>query len=133
VQLPFAIQPASPPHQVQHEQHRENRHYHGRGRIHSVPFSGHSATGGSRAEPHSTPFVPTGTDAPSRLIAEFDRLQEQQVACVREADGLPLGRIKIISPFDVRVKYNLYACLTILPRHQHRHLWQAEQVRHTVR
>ncbi len=23
--------------------------------------------------------------------------------------------------------YNLFACLTILPRHQHRHLWQAEQ------
>jgi hypothetical protein len=23
--------------------------------------------------------------------------------------------------------YNLFACLTILPRHQHRHFWQAEQ------
>jgi len=26
------------------------------------------------------------------------------------------------------VRYNLYACFTILPRHQHRHLWQAERV-----
>ena len=40
-----------------------------------------------------------------------------------------LGRLWIISPFDARIRYNAYACLTILPRHQHRHLWQAEQVR----
>jgi hypothetical protein len=26
------------------------------------------------------------------------------------------------------VRYNLYSCFTILPRHQHRHLWQAERV-----
>jgi hypothetical protein len=32
------------------------------------------------------------------------------------------------SPFNEKVKYNLYSCLTILPPHQHRHLWQAEQI-----
>jgi len=26
------------------------------------------------------------------------------------------------------VRYNLFACFTILPLHQHRHLWQAERV-----
>jgi len=46
----------------------------------------------------------------------------------READGLPVDRIRIASPFDARLKYSLYAALTILPRHQHRHLWQAERV-----
>jgi hypothetical protein len=46
----------------------------------------------------------------------------------RDVDGLPVDRIKITSPFDARLKYNLYAALTILPRHQHRHLWQAERV-----
>jgi hypothetical protein len=74
-------------------------------------------------------FVPTGTATARQLIAEFDRLQHEQIARVRAADGLPLQRVKVRSPFDERVKYNLYACLTILPRHQHRHLWQAEQVR----
>ena len=75
----------------------------------------------------TAPFVPHGTEAPGRLVDEFHRLQGQQVGCVREADGLPLGRIRITSPFDARITYNLFACLTILPRHQHRHLWQAEQ------
>ena len=78
------------------------------------------------------PFVPTAADAPGQLIAEFDRLQTEQLTIARDVDGLPVDRIKIISPFDPRLKYNLYAALTILPRHQHRHLWQAEQVWHAL-
>jgi hypothetical protein len=72
-------------------------------------------------------FVPTRSDAPHVLADTFARLQDEQIACVRDAEGLPLDRITIASPFDARVKYNLYSCLTILPRHQHRHLSQAEQ------
>jgi len=39
-----------------------------------------------------------------------------------------LSQVRVTSPFNARVRYNLYACFTILPRHQHRHLWQAERV-----
>jgi hypothetical protein len=73
-------------------------------------------------------FVPNAEQTRERLKSEFERLQNEQLACVREADGLPIHRITITSPFNQRLKYNLYAGLTILPRHQHRHLWQAEQV-----
>lgn len=73
-------------------------------------------------------FVPTGARSRSELVHEFEELQGEQVRCVEQADGLPLGRVRITSPFDARVKYNLFACLSMLPRHQHRHLWQAEQI-----
>jgi DinB superfamily len=73
-------------------------------------------------------FMPTTTAPVPELVADFDRWQTAQVACVTAADGLPLERLRIVSPFDARVRYNAYACLTILPRHEHRHLWQAEQV-----
>ena len=73
-------------------------------------------------------FVPRAEVPLSQLMADFDRLQRDQVSCVGSAEGLDLGRLWIRSPFDSRIRYNLYACLTILPRHQHRHLWQAEQV-----
>ena len=73
-------------------------------------------------------FVPGAQLPLKQLMTEFDRLQQDQIACVGNADGLDLGRIWIRSPFDQRIRYNLYSCLTILPRHQHRHLWQAEQV-----
>jgi hypothetical protein len=74
------------------------------------------------------PFIPEATARAAELVAEFDRWQAELVGCVRKAEGLPLGRLWIGSPFNARVRYNVYAALTILPRHQHRHLWQAEQV-----
>ena len=76
----------------------------------------------------TAPFVPTGAEPVGSLLTTFDRLQAEQVECVRRADGRPIHRVKIVSPFDARLRYNLYACLTVLPRHQERHIWQAEQV-----
>jgi DinB superfamily len=76
----------------------------------------------------SAPFIPRGRLPLDRLVADFNRWQQVQIACVQAADGLDLGRLWIRSPFNPRIRYNAYACLSILPRHQHRHLWQAEQV-----
>jgi hypothetical protein len=76
----------------------------------------------------TAPFVPASTAARSELAADFERLQKKQIECVRESDGVPIDRIRISSPFEARFKYNLYSSLAMLPRHQHRHLWQAEQV-----
>lgn len=73
-------------------------------------------------------FVPEGRQRPDQLVAEFERLQDAQVAALREASGLPLGRVRITSPFNPRLTYNLYSCFGILARHQHRHLWQADRV-----
>jgi hypothetical protein len=73
-------------------------------------------------------FVPAAIMPRPQLLSEFDRLQAAQVSCVVEANGMKLGQLWIRSPFDPRIRYNMYSCLTILPRHQHRHLWQAEQV-----
>ncbi len=76
----------------------------------------------------TAPFIPRAQLPPAQLLAEFDRLQQVQIAYVGAADGLDLGRLWIRSPFNPRIRYNMFSCLSILPRHQHRHLWQAEQV-----
>ena len=78
-------------------------------------------------------FVPTAAEPLSSLLATFDRLQAEQLECLRQADGRPIHRVKITSPFDPRLRYNLYACLTILPPHQERHIWQAERVLERLR
>lgn len=77
----------------------------------------------------TAPFVPSGQRPRSELLKEFEELQEAQIACVTESDGLPLGQVRITSPFNPRLQYNLFACFTILSQHQHRHLWQAERLR----
>ena len=72
-------------------------------------------------------FVPDSRAPIPELIAEFDRLHHDLVALIRDADGLPLDRVKMTSPFNERVKYNLYSALTINATHDHRHLLQAER------
>jgi hypothetical protein len=72
-------------------------------------------------------WVPSGDRQPDQLVAEFEQWQTEQIALVREADGLPIQAVKIVSPVDARARYNVFAALSILARHQHRHLWQAER------
>lgn len=81
----------------------------------------------------AAPFVPTNVRSVSGLIQEFERLQQEQLRRLERADALPLHRVRVVSPFNARVKYNLYSCFSILPRHEHRHLWQAEQVAKVLR
>jgi DinB superfamily len=75
----------------------------------------------------AAPFVPRADRTAPELVSDFERLQAEQLAVARQADGLPIDRVKIASPFNTRLRYNLFSALSILPRHQHRHLWQAEQ------
>jgi DinB superfamily len=72
-------------------------------------------------------FVPTSAASKQELLEEFDRWQAVQLQWVEAADGLPIHRVRIRSPFDARVRYNLFSCLAILPRHQERHIWQGWQ------
>ena len=73
-------------------------------------------------------FVPAGVQSPESSIAEFDRLHDALVACVRAAEGRSIDGVTVVSPFDVRgLRYNLYSALTLVARHQHRHLLQAER------
>ncbi|GLC26230.1 DinB family protein [Roseisolibacter agri] len=73
-------------------------------------------------------FVPTGDLPRDATLREFDARQDELLAFVRAADGLPLERVRVTSPFDARARYNLFAALAMQAPHQHRHLQQAEEV-----
>jgi len=72
-------------------------------------------------------FEPSDEGSPETVMAEFTRLQAEIIACVRAADGLPIDHVTLRSPFNGRVKYNLYAALTLVSRHQQRHALQADR------
>lgn len=78
-------------------------------------------------------FLPTGDLTRARLIERFDALHEELIGRIHRADGYPIDRVRLVSPFDRRAKYDVYGALTIIARHEHRHLWQAEQVRDELR
>jgi hypothetical protein len=72
------------------------------------------------------PFVPDSPRPRSVVLAEFDALQDQVLEVVEDADGLDLVALRIASPFDPRIHYNVYAGLRVLAAHQRLHLGQAE-------
>jgi hypothetical protein len=74
----------------------------------------------------AAPFVPKAIRAKADAFSEFAALQEKLVELLREARDGDL-RQKIISPFDKRVRYNVYSAFRIVAAHERRHLWQAEQ------
>ena len=78
-------------------------------------------------------FVPRSARAKSEAFGEFAALQSKLVDVVHNAEGLDVRKIKVQSPFDRRVKYNLYSAFKIIAAHQRRHLWQAEQAVSTVK
>ena len=65
-------------------------------------------------------------------LERFDYLQQELQVRIDRSAGLALDRLRLVSPFNARVKYNLYATFCILAAHQRRHLWQAEQVKRVL-
>jgi hypothetical protein len=72
-------------------------------------------------------FLPGDPPPRDATLARFDRLQDDLVALIRAADGLPIDRVKVSSPASRRVRFSLLSAFAVLAAHQ-RHLWQAERV-----
>jgi hypothetical protein len=88
-------------------------------------MTGPEARGRMRTTPS---FDPTHAPAADAVITDFEQWQEVLVGLLAASDGLPIDRVEMTSPFNARMRYNLYAGFSTLPRHQHRHLQQAERV-----
>lgn len=73
-------------------------------------------------------FEPKDLVPKSTSIADFQKLQSELIHLIRSSTRHALSDIKIISPFGGKLRYNLFSAFKVLPRHQHRHLQQAESV-----
>ena len=78
------------------------------------------------------PFVPRGSYVGDGVLAEFDELQRQILDRVARADGLDLAALRIVSPFDARLRYTVYAAFRLIAAHQRLHLRQASRARARV-
>lgn len=77
-------------------------------------------------------FQPQHVEPIGELLTTFTSLQEQLKARIEKASNLAIDKVKITSPFNNRLKYNLFSAFQILVAHERRHLWQAEQVRKAI-
>jgi len=71
-------------------------------------------------------FVPRDVGPTARVLESFLKTQEEMISAMEAADGVRLDVVKITSPFDARVRYNLFSAFHVLAAHQRRHLLQAQ-------
>jgi len=72
-------------------------------------------------------FVPTGGGSPEAVLSRFVDLKAHLRDRLEAASGLDLNRLRVRSPVDERIAYNLYSAFCVIAAHERRHLWQAEQ------
>lgn len=79
-----------------------------------------------------TAFVPGTASTMEAVLSEFGAMQRQLVGRIEASSGLDLTKLRVVSAFNERLSYNLYAAYCILIAHERRHVWQAENVADTV-
>jgi hypothetical protein len=60
-------------------------------------------------------FVPPTIQPKATVLGEFDALQGELIALLEDNADLALGKIKIASPFDAKVKYHAYSAYRLIP------------------
>jgi len=74
------------------------------------------------------PFVPSSELPRTAVVAEYNEWQAKTAALIEASRGLAIDNAKVESPFRAGTYYDGYSALLIVVRHEHRHLYQAEQV-----
>ncbi len=77
--------------------------------------------------PTGAPFRPIAVKDPAAASGEFQEIGKVLEEKLNSARGFALDRVKLISPFAEKMKYNAYSAFVLITAHNRRHLWQAEQ------
>lgn len=82
--------------------------------------------------PTTAQFIPGGDASRAEALAAFVHSQAALIELLRASDGVDITQVRLVSPFNARVKYSLFSMFRITTAHQRRHLWQAERARDQI-
>ena len=78
-------------------------------------------------------FFPDSSDVNKSIIEDYVKSSEELIALVNKMKHLDLKKIKLSSPVNKLIRLNLGDPLIIIPKHDERHLNQAERVKNQQR
>lgn len=81
-----------------------------------------------RKLPAPKKIVPAFSGEKEALLAEFRRLHGELASTLQEAADLDLG-VRFPNPFIPLFRFRVWTGFLVIPAHERRHLWQAEQLR----
>jgi uncharacterized damage-inducible protein DinB len=67
-----------------------------------------------------------------RVLTDFAVSQQQFLEAMAPWQGRALDKVLITSPFNKRLRYNIYSLFNVVAAHQRRHLWQAHRVKEEI-
>jgi hypothetical protein len=82
-----------------------------------------------RKLPAPSKIVPTMRGNREKLLEEFRRQHANLSELISASAGLDLGSIRFQNPFIPLLRFTVGTGLLVIPAHERRHLWQAEQLR----
>jgi hypothetical protein len=82
-----------------------------------------------RKLPAPSKIVPALRGNRDDLLEEFRRQHASLSELIRASAGLDLGSIRFQNPFLPLLRFTVGTGLLVVPAHERRHLWQAEQLR----
>ena len=81
-----------------------------------------------RKLPAPKKIVPAFEGERDALLAEFHRLHGETAALLGDSADLDLG-VRFRNPFIPLLRFRVWTGFLVIPTHERRHLWQAEQLR----
>lgn len=81
-----------------------------------------------RKLPAPKKIIPAVRGEKEALLAEFRRLHAEASALLHDGAGLDLG-VRFPNPFIPLLRFTVWTGFLVIPHHERRHLWQAEQLR----
>jgi hypothetical protein len=67
-----------------------------------------------------------------RVLPDFLASQQRLLAAMEPWSGRALDKVSITSPFNKRLRYNIYSLFNVVAAHQRHHLWQAQRVKEAI-
>ncbi|MCX6594353.1 MAG: DinB family protein [Acidobacteria bacterium] len=80
-----------------------------------------------KTPPAFEPTTQPTTQFAEQVRAQFQDHSARLAAFVLSLEGFAVDRPRLVSPFNPRIHYSLWAGLKIMVAHHRRHLWQAER------
>jgi len=68
-----------------------------------------------------------------RIVPDFLASQQQLFEAMGQWKGRALDKVFITSPFNKKLRYNIFSLFNIVAAHQRRHLWQAQRVKDQIK
>jgi hypothetical protein len=79
--------------------------------------------------PRLVRVAPASNRRSADVVPEFIRVRDRLAERVRQADGLDLAKVRLISPINRLLRVPLGTYFNFILAHDRRHLWQARNVR----